>query len=318
MDFDKTSFSVDWFTPGEKYRPKRLSFPKSACISIDDLVNVSDSPLSFCFSPVDEAIPRPRTPYERACGWTNSAPPTPFVPSPREPYAMYDQDPKTCEESATGWRSLPSPGLLSIADDCASCGVDLDVSCLDALDEQLLATPVESFIDLCWTAAVQDDVNAPVLRRSTRSRARSFRGERERPPASPLARDYPGSFERTRPLAAKITLPLDTSHFVSSPLSCEFHDTFLTYQEKEKPLAYIMYADPEGRPRASPTLDRPMPRLLKKRELTHTPSVDAFATLKPPSTPRLKTSKSSHTLRVITDACASFARAGKKSSQVAP
>jgi hypothetical protein len=255
---------------------------------------------------------------------------------------MYDQDPKTCEESATGWRALPSPGLLSIADDCASCGVDLDVSCLDALDEQLLATPVESFIDLCWTAAVQDDVNAPVLRRSTRSRARSFRGERERPPASPLARDYPGSFERTRPLAAKITLPLDTvrtlrarardgsdrlmlisisgvqSHFVSSPLSCEFHDTFLTYQEKEKPLAYIMYADPEGRPRASPTLDRPMPRLLKKRELTHTPSVDAFATLKPPSTPRLKTSKSSHTLRVITDACASFARAGKKSSQVAP
>lgn len=44
MDFDKTSFSVDWFTPGDRYGPKRLSFPKSACISIDDLV--SDSPVS--------------------------------------------------------------------------------------------------------------------------------------------------------------------------------------------------------------------------------------------------------------------------------
>lgn len=44
MEFDKTSFSVDWFTPGDRYGPKRLSFPKSACISIDDLV--SDSPVS--------------------------------------------------------------------------------------------------------------------------------------------------------------------------------------------------------------------------------------------------------------------------------
>lgn len=47
MDFEKTSFFVDWFTPGDKYGPKRLSFPKSACISIDDLVNVSDSQVSF-------------------------------------------------------------------------------------------------------------------------------------------------------------------------------------------------------------------------------------------------------------------------------
>lgn len=109
-------------------------------------------------------------------------------------------------------------------------------------------------------------------------------------------------------------------HIVSSPspLSCEFHDTSLTYQEKEKPLAYIMYADSNGRPRGSPTLDKPTPRAFKKRELTHTPSVDAFATLKPPSMPRLKTSKSSHTLRVFTDACASFARAGKRAPLVAP
>lgn len=43
MEFDKTSFSVDWYTPGDKYAPKRLSFPKSARISIDDFV--PDSPV---------------------------------------------------------------------------------------------------------------------------------------------------------------------------------------------------------------------------------------------------------------------------------
>lgn len=168
--------------------------------------------LTFCFTPVDEAMPRPRThsivdtPYERACGWTNSAPPSPLVPSPREPYTMYEQEPKTSEESVKD----ASPALLAIANDCASCGVDLDVSCLDALDEQLLLSPVECFIDLCWAAAVRDDVTAPVMRRNTRSRARSFKANRAHAGLPPMVTDYPGNFERTPPLAAKISLPLDT------------------------------------------------------------------------------------------------------------
>lgn len=236
MDFDKTRFSVDWFIPGDKYGPKRLSFPKSARISIDDLV--SDSPvrllgrfpfchryllkltclkLSFCFSPADEAIPRPRsytfvdTPFEGVCGWTTSPPPSPLAPSDRERYPMHVQDPKPCEENSTDWRALASPGLLSVADDCALCGVDLDVSCLDAVDEELLVSPVECFTELCWAAAVHEDVTAPVIpRRNTRSRACSFKCDDTRAFPSPLARDYLGGFERTRPLAAKITLPLGT------------------------------------------------------------------------------------------------------------
>lgn len=220
--------------------PKRLSFPKSACISIDDLV--SDSPvgslcrrylswieltclkLGFCFSPAEEVIPRPRSysfisnPFEKACGWSNSAPSSPLVPSDRERYPMYDQDRKPREESLVDWRALASPGLLSVADECTSCGVDLDISCLGALDEQLLLSPVESFTEVCWAAAVCDDPTAPVIpRRNTRSRARSFKGDYERAFPSPLARDYPGSFERTRPLAAKITLPLRTVSTPSRP-----------------------------------------------------------------------------------------------------
>lgn len=173
--------------------------------------------LGFCFSPVDEAIQQPHsysfvdTPFERACGWTNSAPPSPLVPSYREQYPMYDQDPKPCEENSMDCLALASPGLLSVANDCALCGVDLDVSCLDALDEQLLLSPMESFIELCWEAAICDEVTAPVIpRRNTRSRAHSFKCDRERAFLPPLARDYPGSFERNRPLAAKITVPVET------------------------------------------------------------------------------------------------------------
>lgn len=126
---------------------------------------------------------------------------------------MYDQHSKTGEEPF--WREPPSPGLLSIANDCASCGVDFDASCLDALDEQLLVSPVDCFGELCWAAAVYDDVTSPVLRRGTRTRARSFKCDYERPVPPPFPRDYPGSFERSRPLAAKINLPLDT---VRTPL----------------------------------------------------------------------------------------------------
>jgi len=318
MDFDKTSFSVDWFTPGDRHGPKRLSFPKSACISIDDLV--SDSPLSFCFSPNDEAIPGPRThsfvdtPFERACGWTNSAPPSPFVPLDREPYTMYDQHSKAGEESlTTDWQALPSPGLVSITNDCASCGVDFDASCLDALDEQLLVSPLECFVELCWAAAVHDDVTTPVMHKHARTRARSFKCDNERAAVPPFPREYPGSFERTRALAAKITLPLDTfQHFRLSPF-----DSYATSSEEKSP-AYVVYPGPEGRPLAFPAAGAQMPRRATKRELTLTPSVDSFASSRHPSTPRMRSCKSSQTLRAISDACATFARAGKRAPRVAP
>jgi hypothetical protein len=205
---------------------------------------------------------------------------------------MYEQYAKSCEE-VTDWRALASPGLVSIADDCASCGVDLDVSCLDTLDEQLILSPVDCFTELCWAAAVQDDVTAPIVRRNIRSRARSFKGGRQPAFSPPPARDYPGSFERPRPLATKISLPLDAYRsYPSSPLAAK-HDTSLTYSEKP---TYILDADP-------PAQDISMPRPLKKRDLVLTPSVDAFAPSRPLPTLRLKTSTSSHTLRVIADAC---------------
>jgi hypothetical protein len=32
--------------------------------------------------------------------------------------------------------------------------MDIDLSCLDALDDQLLASPIDSFMDVCWADAV--------------------------------------------------------------------------------------------------------------------------------------------------------------------
>ncbi|KAG9312252.1 hypothetical protein JVU11DRAFT_7554 [Chiua virens] len=309
MDFDKTSFSVDWFTPGDKYAPKRLSFPKSARISIDDIV--SDSPLGFCFSPFDEVMPGPRSYsfadslFERACGWSNSAPPSP-LPTERDPSQMNDKDPKKCEESAADWPPLAHSAILSVAADWALCGAQLDVSCLDALDEQLLLSPVESFTEMCWVAAVQEDGPAPVdivTRRNTRSRACSFKYDKERPFPAPLARDYPGSFERSRPLAAKISLPLEIfPHYLGSPASDSSKETL-----EDKPLAYILDTDLEAR-----TILNPLPvqgpwRPSKKHDLTHMRSMVPLApapSLQAPPPP-----KSNRPLRVISDAYSTLVRA---------
>lgn len=143
---------------------------------------------------------------------------------------MYDLDAKTyMEASLTDERTS---SLLSIANDCASCGVDVDVSCLEALDEQLLVAPMESFTELCWAEAIQDETMAmamppppppsalpqpqppqpDVQQKHVRPRSRSIKRDQESAfsPLSLALDDYSGSFERTRPLAAKITLPLET------------------------------------------------------------------------------------------------------------
>ena len=252
-------------------------------------------------------------------GWASSAPPSPLVPPDHEQYATYDPDLRPCEddEDGTDWRALASPGILSVADDCALCGVDLDVSCLDALDEQLLLSPVACFTELCWAAAVCDDATAPVLHRHTRARVRSFKGASERP-APPCPREYPGSFERCRPLAARIVVPIDRVRIYLScgfavrltpdasqspcyPLSapCASDATFAVFQDK-KARAYFPDADARG----LPVQGVPMPRRVKKRAPMAEPRASSQ-----PATPI----KSSHTLRVITDAYSTLTRARRRS-----
>jgi hypothetical protein len=46
--------------------------------------------------------------------------------------------------------------------------MDIDPSCLDALDDQLLSSPIDSFADVCWADAVEEqesesDRDSPTL-----------------------------------------------------------------------------------------------------------------------------------------------------------
>jgi hypothetical protein len=48
----------------------------------------------------------------------------------------------------------------------------IDPSCLDALDDQLLVSPIDSFMDVCWADAVVDhdpylDTDSPTLYNAT-------------------------------------------------------------------------------------------------------------------------------------------------------
>jgi hypothetical protein len=52
--------------------------------------------------------------------------------------------------------------------DSNATDIDIDPSCLDALDDQLLASPIASFLDVCWAEAVgahEADLNgeSPIL-----------------------------------------------------------------------------------------------------------------------------------------------------------
>jgi hypothetical protein len=56
--------------------------------------------------------------------------------------------------------------------------VDFDVTCLNALDEQLLHSPKDCFLDICWAEAVYDEVEVPVLRVPTPEKLRVVQSQK--------------------------------------------------------------------------------------------------------------------------------------------
>lgn len=57
--------------------------------------------------------------------------------------------------------------------------VDFDVTCLRALDEQLLHSPKDCFLDVCWAEAVYDEVE-PVLQPEPEPEPQVMRSRKER------------------------------------------------------------------------------------------------------------------------------------------
>ena len=81
--------------------------------------------------------------------------------------------------------------------------LDFDPACLDRLDDQLLLSPTESFVDVCYSEAVHDTVPVPILqpiqprvRNSTRLYDRTAVSEED--PFHDWDENYSVKFKRRR------------------------------------------------------------------------------------------------------------------------
>ena len=87
---------------------------------------------------------------------------SPVSTDPHEPNNEHDNDQAkdVFSDPKDGLVSLPQSPLAQAALfvlDRTLRDTGFDISCLDALDEQLLRSPTDSFLDICWTAAVQEE-----------------------------------------------------------------------------------------------------------------------------------------------------------------
>ncbi|KAJ7231894.1 hypothetical protein B0H12DRAFT_204760 [Mycena haematopus] len=130
---------------------------------------------------------QPRIHIDTDSGWS---PPT-IEPSTLPPQITFD--PPSPE---SGWMDHASPQSdIDIA--IGSVDFDFDDSCFDALDEQLLLHPVQSFADVCWADAVQNR-RASSLSVVSVTATLNSRREPEREQDSEPAQQQPIAHTRTR------------------------------------------------------------------------------------------------------------------------
>ncbi|KAG0708639.1 hypothetical protein DFH29DRAFT_426375 [Suillus ampliporus] len=153
------------------------------------------SPLAMNLSPprrlVDKCTPRDkfaRTHVHLQSSFLSSSDDS-NVNTPSAPWVHTYNSRQRSQSSADtqGWKHLPTPIRPTFrprdcappltADDVSSPtqpnsfkvlhrslhNLDFDPACLDRLDDQLLLSPTESFVDVCYSEAVHDDVPVPIL-----------------------------------------------------------------------------------------------------------------------------------------------------------
>ncbi|KIJ66106.1 hypothetical protein HYDPIDRAFT_27299 [Hydnomerulius pinastri MD-312] len=310
MNLGKTSFTVDRCTPRDKYARTQVSFPRSARTSVDDFL--LDSPLSTFFPQSNEPLPRPRSrsyaygPKLPECLWsTITLPSPPLVPS-QESFPTTDENPpQERKDSLASWKDLASPTLLAMADqDSALREVDFDPSCLEALDEQLLRSPTECFSDMCWAAAVEDEVIVPVLPtpKPPRPRSRPRKGDYEAW-GGPKVVDPHRGFDQDHPFPAKIKLPREAFSQCLLPPSPQSHVTSSMSAKQHPVLAAsekrLLYTNPNESVHYFPIPPDYSTRRRRKKRDVPLPSNDS-------QLQKHLTSKSSGTLRIISNACATL------------
>ncbi|KAG6330206.1 hypothetical protein ID866_8882 [Astraeus odoratus] len=162
MDLATTNISVDRCTPRDKHLRRHISFPKSVRTSVDDLV--LDSPLNAYYAIGNEFRPRSRTRSYAAKVvegvWMSGSPVSPSYPRSPSPH---DKEPEQACARKDSLSSSEQPPLSTPATtalfalDRTLRDTGFDTSCLDELDEQLLRSPTDCFLEICWAAAVQEE-----------------------------------------------------------------------------------------------------------------------------------------------------------------
>ncbi|OJA20806.1 hypothetical protein AZE42_06516 [Rhizopogon vesiculosus] len=217
MNLNYTKFTVDKCTPRDRFaRVTQISFPTSIRTSIDDFY--LDSPLTPFFPPTGEFFTRPRAhsdtskepewqihdpslaylfpegrydhpdPPRSPTPIDFFLPPTPPMPADTDiivsplnplPSPTLTQDPSS--------PTLPEPVPVTPVDpdpiwifDSSLREVDFDVTCLSALDEQLLHSPKDCFLDVCWAEAVYDEVEVPVMEPALAEKLWAIQSQSER------------------------------------------------------------------------------------------------------------------------------------------
>ncbi|KAG1737836.1 uncharacterized protein EDB91DRAFT_1249511 [Suillus paluster] len=195
MNLRCTTLTVDRCTPRDRFaRVAQISFPTSIRTSIDD--SCLDSPLSPFYSPTGESFARPRASSEAFRGphspihntrfaclfpdYRYDHPDPPRSPTPIDSFHPPSPPMHALKALVYTSHEPPSPALTSdlssptVADpvpvtpgfepshpiwifDSSLREVDFDVTCLNALDEQLLHAPKDCFLDICWAEAVYDE-----------------------------------------------------------------------------------------------------------------------------------------------------------------
>ncbi|KAJ8592481.1 hypothetical protein M405DRAFT_49272 [Rhizopogon salebrosus TDB-379] len=139
----------DKCTPRDKYARTHVHLKASFLQSSDDSsLNIPSSPWAH------SNILRQRSQSSGDTqGWKHL--PTPIRPTfrPRD----YASSPRTADDISTAHTHTFKVLQRSLHN------LDFDPACLDRLDDQLLLSPTDSFVDVCYSEAVHDEIPVPLL-----------------------------------------------------------------------------------------------------------------------------------------------------------
>ncbi|OAX40223.1 hypothetical protein K503DRAFT_636313 [Rhizopogon vinicolor AM-OR11-026] len=212
---------VDKCTPRDKYARTHVHLKSSFLQSSDDSnVTTLTSPWIHSYNSRQRSQSSADTQ-----GWKHL--PTPIRPTfrPRDGHAS-PLTPNDVSSAHTNTFKVLQRSLNNL---------DFDPTCLDRLDDQLLLSPTESFVDVCYSEAIHEDVPVPILqpirpriRNSTRLYDRTAGGDDD--PFHDWDENYSVKFKKPRQKRVVTPSPLPDLPESSTPRTSQ-QDSMLALLE---------------------------------------------------------------------------------------